>query len=273
MASPIGAARSSTRWPSRSCWLEAARGGRAARPRPLPDGDEGCPLLDRAGSRDATGALGRKRRLFPVDPGLEHRRPHLRGLLRARARPRGGRIVPRAPRRLPRVPCRAVDRHDRRHAAPRGQATLYSNQPVDPSDADPEEDPNRGVVPNRHRPPGLRTDFPAKEIIDAGFVELVRYGIRGGGDALIEDSLRVVDAKLRVETPFGPCWRRYNHDGYGQRDDGGPFEGWGTGRAWPLLTGERAHYELAAGGGVRPYLRAIEQFASAAGLLPQQPRP
>src|SRR5262249_37553228 len=73
-------------------------------------------------------------------------------------------------------------------------------QPVDPSDADPEEDPNRGVVPIRNRPPGLRTDFPAKEIIDAGFLELVRYGIRGGGDALIEDSLRVVDAKLRVET-------------------------------------------------------------------------
>ena len=54
---------------------------------------------------------------------------------------------------------------------------------------------------------------------------------------LIEDSLRVIDAILRVETPFGPCWRRYNHDGYGQRDDGGTFEGWGTGRAWPLLTG------------------------------------
>jgi hypothetical protein len=59
---------------------------------------------------------------------------------------------------------------------------------------------------------------------------------------LIEDSLRVIDAILRLETPSGRCWRRYNHDGYGQRDDGGPFEGWGTGRAWPLLTGERGHY-------------------------------
>ena len=80
----------------------------------------------------------------------------------------------------------------------------------------------------------------------------------------------MVDAILKVETPFGPCWRRYNHDGYGQRDDGGPFEGWGTGRAWPLLTGERGHYELAAGRDVGPYLRAMEGFATAAGLLPEQ---
>jgi len=80
----------------------------------------------------------------------------------------------------------------------------------------------------------------------------------------------VVDAVLKVETPYGPCWRRYNHDGYGQRADGGAYEGWGTGRAWPLLTGERGHYELAAGRDPRPYLRAIEGFATEAGLLPEQ---
>ena len=57
----------------------------------------------------------------------------------------------------------------------------------------------------------------------------------------------IVHSLLKVETPLGPCWRRYNHDGYGQRDDGGPFDGWGRGRGWPLLTGERGHYELAAG--------------------------
>jgi glucoamylase len=79
-----------------------------------------------------------------------------------------------------------------------------------------------------------------------------------------------VDAMLKVETPFGPCWRRYNHDGYGQREDGGPYQGWGKGRAWPLLTGERGHYELAAGRDVRPYLRAMEGFATTAGLLPEQ---
>ncbi len=30
---------------------------------------------------------------------------------------------------------------------------------------------------------------------------------------------------------------------------GAPFDGTGVGRAWPLLTGERAHDELAAAGG------------------------
>ena len=79
-----------------------------------------------------------------------------------------------------------------------------------------------------------------------------------------------MDAVLKVETPFGPCWRRYNHDGYGQRQDGGAFVGWGRGRAWPLLTGERGHYELAAGHDVRPFIRAMEGLASATGLLPEQ---
>lgn len=142
--------------------------------------------------------------------------------------------------------------------------------PTDVNDASPDEDPNRGILPIRNRPPGTPWQFPAKEIVDAGFLELVRYGIRKPGDSLIEDSLRVVDAVLKIDTPFGPCWRRYNHDGYGTRPDGGPFEGWGKGRAWPLLTGERAHYELAAGRDVRLYIRAMEGFASRGGMLPEQ---
>src|SRR6266852_5937750 len=56
----------------------------------------------------------------------------------------------------------------------------------------------------------------------------------------------------------------------GQRDDGGPFTGWGVGRPWPLLTGERGHYELAAGRDVRPYLKAMEGFAVGIGLIPEQ---
>jgi glucoamylase len=142
--------------------------------------------------------------------------------------------------------------------------------PVDPDDPEPDEDPNGGILMIRNRPPGERFAFPAKDVVDAGFLELVRYGIRKPGDPLIEDSLRVIDAALKVDTPFGPCWRRYNHDGYGQRDDGGPYIGWGTGRAWPLLTGERGHYELAAGRDPAAYLHAMERFASAAGLLPEQ---
>ena len=134
----------------------------------------------------------------------------------------------------------------------------------------PEEDPNQGNIAIANRPPGAQSVFPAKEIVDAGFLELVRHGVRKPDDPLIVDSLRVVDAVLKVETPFGPCWRRYNHDGYGQRDDGGPFVGWGRGRIWPLLTGERGHYELAAGHDTKPFIRAMEGLASCTGLLPEQ---
>ena len=108
--------------------------------------------------------------------------------------------------------------------------------PVDPRDAEPNEDPDAGVLAVRNRPPGATVAFPAKDIVDAGFLDLVRYGIRAPDDALIIDSLRVIDAVLRVDTPLGPCWHRYNNDGYGERQDGAPFSGFGKGRAWPLLT-------------------------------------
>jgi glucoamylase len=142
--------------------------------------------------------------------------------------------------------------------------------PVDLATTDPHEDPDRGTVLIHNRPPGMQSEFAAAEIVDGGFLELVRYGIRRPGDPLIEDSLRVVDAVLRANLPQGPCWRRYTHDGYGQRDDGGPFVGWGRGRPWPLLTGERGHYELAAGRDPLPFLHAMEQFANRTGLLPEQ---
>jgi glucoamylase len=142
--------------------------------------------------------------------------------------------------------------------------------PVDPSDPHAAEDPDHAVIQIKNRPPGERCEFPANEVIDAGFLELVRHGVRPPGDPLIEDSLRVVDACLKADLPQGPCWRRYNYDGYGQQADGSAWHGYGVGRPWPLLTGERAHYELAAGRDVRPYIKAIEGFASATGLLPEQ---
>src|SRR5579864_1864982 len=142
--------------------------------------------------------------------------------------------------------------------------------PVGINDVSPSEDPNSAVLTLSNQPPGGPFQFPAKDIVDAGFLELVRYGIRKAGDPLMEDSLRVIDAVLKVDTPFGPAWRRYNHDGYGPSADGQPYVHWGIGRAWPLLAGERAHYELAAGRDVRPYISAFESFASQGGMLPEQ---
>ncbi|HKW05841.1 MAG TPA: glycoside hydrolase family 15 protein [Nitrososphaerales archaeon] len=142
--------------------------------------------------------------------------------------------------------------------------------PVNVSNPDPDEDPDNGFITIKNREPGEITTFPAREIVDAGFLELVRYGIRRADDRLIVDSLKVVDSVLRVDTPLGPSWHRYNHDGYGQRDGGGPFLGSGKGRAWPLLTGERAHYELAAGNDAQTLVDAIENFATPNGLIPEQ---
>ena len=138
------------------------------------------------------------------------------------------------------------------------------------SDDCADEDPNCGTLVLANQRPGDPDEFAAKEIVDAGFLELVRYGIRSADDPVIKDSLRVVDSVLKVKTPYGPAWRRYNYDGYGQREDGSSFSGWGKGRPWPLLTGERGHYEIAAGRDALLYLRALEGFSQGIGLMPEQ---
>jgi glucoamylase len=142
--------------------------------------------------------------------------------------------------------------------------------PINLDDPHAEENPNTAEIAIRNRPADLKTVFAAREVIDAGFSELVRYGVRRADDPLMIDSVKVVDRALRVETFGNPCWRRYSYDGYGQRADGGPFAGVGQGRAWPLLTGERAHYELAAGREPGSLVQAIENFAGPTGMLTEQ---
>jgi glucoamylase len=133
-----------------------------------------------------------------------------------------------------------------------------------------DEDPDKAELVLTNQRPGDPYQYPANQIVDAGFLELVRFGMRKAEDPLIVDSLKVIDAVLKVDTPRGPCWKRYNHDGYGQRDDGGSYQTWGVGRPWPLLTAERATYEMAAGRDIDSYLRAMEAFSSGVGLLPEQ---
>jgi len=139
--------------------------------------------------------------------------------------------------------------------------------------------PESGWVPIKNRPPGDSSE-PAAEVVSPDTLALVRFGLRAPDDERIVSTVRVIDRLLRVETPLGPAWRRYNHDGYGEHADGSPFDGSGVGRPWPLLTGERAHFELAAGNPAeaRRLAEALQAFAGAQLLLPEQvwdgpPRP
>jgi glucoamylase len=111
---------------------------------------------------------------------------------------------------------------------------------------------------------------PARNVVGGDFLHLVRLGIRGADDPVVVDSVEVIDRVLRRDLPQGPCWRRYNHDAYGQKDDGSAFDGTGVGRSWPILTGERGHYELAAGRDPLPYITALERMANAGGMIAEQ---
>ncbi len=113
---------------------------------------------------------------------------------------------------------------------------------------------------------------PADTLIATDFLQLVRFGLRRPDDPAITATLKLVDALLRVDTPNGPCWHRYNGDGYGEHSDGSPYDGYGVGRAWPLLTGERGHYEVAAGRDAEALvlLRAMKSMSGRCGLIPEQ---
>ena len=91
-----------------------------------------------------------------------------------------------------------------------------------------------------------------REIIDGGFLELVRLGVKPADDPVVENSVDVVDDTIRVDTPHGPAFYRYNGDGYGEQagdDEGAPWRmhADSKGRLWPIFSGERAEYELLAG--------------------------
>lgn len=109
-----------------------------------------------------------------------------------------------------------------------------------------------------------------RDVVDAGFLELVRLGIRPAGDPTVIRSLAVVDSAIRIETPNGPAFHRYSHDGYGETFFGGPWRGEGIGRLWPIFAGERGEYEIAAGHDPTPYLQAMLHFANAGGMIPEQ---
>jgi glucoamylase len=121
-------------------------------------------------------------------------------------------------------------------------------------------------VKNRRVDPHMK----ASQQVGVDFLQLVRFGLRPPDDPVMLATVKLADELLRVELPTGPSWHRYTGDGYGEHSDGRAYDGSGHGRAWPLLTGERGHYELVAGRDPLPYLDAMAAMASTGGMLPEQ---
>jgi len=142
---------------------------------------------------------------------------------------------------------------------------------IAPPETDCAASPLQGFVPIKNRPPDHSME-EATHVISPDSLALVRFGLRAPDDPRIVNTIKVIDALLRVRLPQGPCWYRYNGDGYGEHEDGSPFDGTGIGRAWPLLAGERAHYELAAGrrDSAEALLRVMEYSTEGSRLIPEQ---
>jgi len=145
-----------------------------------------------------------------------------------------------------------------------------------------------------------QTNVNESEVIDGGFLELVRYGVRSPMNNEVVQTLPEMDDTnlpdiLRVKYEFSfpgiegkfPGWRRYGKDGYGEDTLAG--RGYnatgknlaeGRGRVWPIFTGERGQYELAKAvktGNANDlnklrntYVKAMELFANEGGMIPEQ---
>jgi glucoamylase len=142
---------------------------------------------------------------------------------------------------------------------------------IAPPDEAESSSPATGFVPIKNRPPG-QSYGKATHIISPDALALVRFGLRSAADKRITDTVRIIDAMLRTDVKTGVVWHRYNGDGYGEHRDGKPFNGTGIGRGWPLLAGERAHYEIARGNleAAEFLRRVIENQTSDGMMIPEQ---
>ncbi len=133
------------------------------------------------------------------------------------------------------------------------------------------------------------TTVDQRSLIDAGFLELVRLGILPANDPTIQSSLRVVDETIERQTPNGVGFYRYGTtptesvDGYGDcyqpsgsscSTIGAPWPptDTGTGHLWPVLSGERGEYDVAATdtSSAAALLTAMRKMTSGQGLEPEQ---
>jgi glucoamylase len=169
-----------------------------------------------------------------------------------------------------------------------GKYYLRINRTEDPNDKGPMDLANGQVINDK------------SQVIDGGFLELVRYGVRAANDPHVLETLPELDNTqipdlmrikyeftfLGVEGSF-PGWRRYGIDGYGEDiADGTAYQFDGStntptqrGRVWPFFTGERGHYELERAkvegtldvDALRgTYVKGMELFANEGLMLPEQ---
>lgn len=169
-----------------------------------------------------------------------------------------------------------------------GKYYLRMNTKQNPNELAPLEERNGQVIADQ------------SQVIDGGFLELVRYGVRAATDSSIQETLPEYDNQklpdlLRVKYEFTfpgvegtfPGWRRYGIDGYGEDTTTGA--GYAAindvstkeqrGRVWPFFTGERGHYELQLAKANKnldteklrnTYVKAMELFANDGMMLPEQ---
>ncbi|HLI36056.1 MAG TPA: glycoside hydrolase family 15 protein [Streptosporangiaceae bacterium] len=138
-----------------------------------------------------------------------------------------------------------------------------------------------------------------RSVIDAGFLELARFGELPASDPDILNSLPVVGHVLETDTPSGPGYHRYgtrfesvnghnvpitgSTDGYGDCYapapmhcplTGRPWIPWftGTGHVWPLLNGERGEEDLQLGNraAASRQLLTMANLADGIGMIPEQ---
>src|SRR5271165_3913403 len=136
--------------------------------------------------------------------------------------------------------------------------------------------PNAGTTYSLYN--GGPSSIDQRAVADAGFLELVRLGIKPASDKVIINSLRVVDAQVGVATPSGMFWHRYTNDGYGETSTGAPWSLTAPdtltthGRLWPIFAGERGEYDLVAHHvfEAKTHLLAIWRTANEGYLLSEQ---
>ena len=128
-------------------------------------------------------------------------------------------------------------------------------------------DARHGTVQIRNR---AQLHRKIADVVGFEFLALVRFGLRSPDDPRIIDTLKICEGELGVTIGQHRHYHRYQGDGYGEHEDGSPFDGTGIGRAWPLLAAERAIQAVLSGEDERRYVTSILASRTKGGMIPEQ---